>query len=381
MMVPRICMRGVGRIRTPSLYQLTAMPGRLLMSQRSLRTLPGSNRRCSVVSSLRSSRTSVETLAQKVSARCSEVVSFAAFSSCSSNFYLVPSVSQQVISSSIFPLNQEAIPSTMTFSSSTPLSPVLPTNTCTHNEITMETRRPNPPPLLHTHTHTHTHKPPPTHTHCKHPPFTCSLQKEGRAIEANEHVAAWQWTESKSEGRWRFTGDLSERRKERSSFQAGDVWERTDGHHAILESKSSMCGSILIASKGLWLKHFVDVQWSHILSCIIKKLLYLGGFQQRPAPKFVKWWYLRKGKIVVVTGLKVTKKHKNKMDCCDYKCVLPGRTSSQADCMACTVCPAWVFSAMQMYSPASSSVMLDRCSMFSLDALLCRVFVEERNKF
>lgn len=70
MMVPRICMRGVGRTRAPSLYQLTAMPGRLLMSQRSFRTLPGSNRRCSVVSSLRSSRTSVETLVQKVSACC-----------------------------------------------------------------------------------------------------------------------------------------------------------------------------------------------------------------------------------------------------------------------------------------------------------------------
>ena len=182
MMVPRICMRGVGRIRTPSLYQLTAMPGRLLMSQRSLRTLPGSNRRCSVVSSLRSSRTSVETLAQKVSARCSEVVSFAAFSSCSSNFYLVPSVSQQVISSSIFPLNQEAIPSTMTFSSSTPLSPILPTNTRTHNEITMETRRPNPPPLLHTHTHTHNPPPPHTHTHTANtlPSLAHSKKKEER---------------------------------------------------------------------------------------------------------------------------------------------------------------------------------------------------------
>lgn len=54
------------------------------------------------------------------------------------------------------------------------------------------------------------------------------------------------------------------------------------------------------------------------------------------------------------------------------KSALPGRTSSHADCMACTVCPAWVFSAMQMYSPASSKVMLDRWRVFTLDDMFCR---------
>lgn len=58
MTTPRIWMRGVARTRTPSLYQLSAMPGRALVSHRSFNTLPGSNRRCSEVSSLRSSRTS-----------------------------------------------------------------------------------------------------------------------------------------------------------------------------------------------------------------------------------------------------------------------------------------------------------------------------------
>lgn len=54
MMAPRIWIRGVGRSRTPCLYQFTAMPGRVFMSQRSFRMFPGSSRRCSVVSSLRS---------------------------------------------------------------------------------------------------------------------------------------------------------------------------------------------------------------------------------------------------------------------------------------------------------------------------------------
>ena len=70
--------------------------------------------------------------------------------------------------------------------------------------------------------------------------------------EANEHVAAWQWKESKSEGRWRFTADLSEWRKERSSFQAGEedagVWEHADGRHTILKCKGSMFENILITS-------------------------------------------------------------------------------------------------------------------------------------
>lgn len=52
----------------------------------------------------------------------------------------------------------------------------------------------------------------------------------------------------------------------------------------------------------------------------------------------------------------------------DSKSVSPGRTSSQAGCMTCTACPAWLFSAMQMYSPASSRVMLDRCSVFTFDS-------------
>lgn len=60
-------MRGVGITRAPSLYQFTAMPGRVFMSQGSFRMFPGSNRRCSVVSSLRSSRTSVKIL---ISKRC-----------------------------------------------------------------------------------------------------------------------------------------------------------------------------------------------------------------------------------------------------------------------------------------------------------------------
>lgn len=64
---PRICTRGVGRTRVPSLYQLTAIPGRVLRSQRSFRTLPGSSRRCSVVSSVSSSRTSVKTPKPRVS--------------------------------------------------------------------------------------------------------------------------------------------------------------------------------------------------------------------------------------------------------------------------------------------------------------------------
>ena len=178
MMVPRICMRGVGRTRAPSLYQLTAMPGRLLMSQRSFRTLPGSNRRCSVVSSLRSSRTSVKTLAQKVSACCSggcfllsllflflKVLSCAFFQSAGYYF--------------IFPLNQEATPSTMTFSPSTPLSPILPTNTHTHNEITMETRRPNPPPL-----------PPP------HPPLLLTLQTDSLNLLTPERRRKETWRKS-----------------------------------------------------------------------------------------------------------------------------------------------------------------------------------------
>lgn len=69
MMAPRIWIRGVGRTRAPSLYQFTAMPGRVLMSQRSFRTLPGSNRRCSVVSSLKSSRTSAKSR-HGISLRC-----------------------------------------------------------------------------------------------------------------------------------------------------------------------------------------------------------------------------------------------------------------------------------------------------------------------
>lgn len=50
----------------------------------------------------------------------------------------------------------------------------------------------------------------------------------------------------------------------------------------------------------------------------------------------------------------------------------PGRTCSHADCMAWRVSPAWLLSATQMYSPASSSVTLDKWRVLVLEELLCR---------
>lgn len=57
----------------------------------------------------------------------------------------------------------------------------------------------------------------------------------------------------------------------------------------------------------------------------------------------------------------------NELKGCWSSVFLPGRTSSQADCIVCPV----GFSATQVYSPASSVVTLCRCSVYTFDALLC----------
>lgn len=128
MMPPRIWIRGVGRTRAPSLYQFTAMPGRVLMSQRSFRTLPGSNRRCSVVSSLKSSRTSAKSR-HGISTRCWRLLSsFWDFLSSPSPLYFFCSSDYLTTEPSLI-----AIPSVMTFSSSNSIisSPHIHTSTMT----------------------------------------------------------------------------------------------------------------------------------------------------------------------------------------------------------------------------------------------------------
>lgn len=75
--------------------------------------------------------------------------------------------------------------------------------------------------------------------HCKVTQEKEEKKHRARETEANEHVATWQWTESKSEGRWRFAGDLRGWGEERGvhwSLEKGDgcVWSQTGGSESFL---------------------------------------------------------------------------------------------------------------------------------------------------
>lgn len=189
MMAPRIWIRGVGRTRAPSLYQFTAMPGRVLMSQRSFRTLPGSNRRCSVVSSLKSSRTSAKSR-HGISLQCWRL--FSSFYDQSEHPFrallLLLFISFVALIISPEP-SLIAIPSVMTFSSSNSIisSPHIHTST-----MTLPWRQGLTDP-------SHLHSPFPSSSFCS--PVNCCETESDLASSANS-LKKKQRKETRRKGDW-----------------------------------------------------------------------------------------------------------------------------------------------------------------------------------
>lgn len=236
MMIPRTWILGVGRTRAPSLYQLTAIPGRVFVSQRSFRTLPGSKRRCSVVSSFRSSRTSVQ------KTHCAAFINLIFFYTCTfiHLFDIILVLHESPSLDSILPLLSQA-------SQLWPPSPQL--HYLPSHKLTQWNYHGDLKALLTQPSSTH-----PSSSsflslcgllgerstkHCKVTQEKEEKKHRARETEANEHVATWQWTESKSEGRWRFAGDLrgwGEESGVQWSLEKGDgcVWSQTGGSESFL---------------------------------------------------------------------------------------------------------------------------------------------------